>query len=58
MPIADIIRLNQTTMTTQQIADLAWYDDRARRAAEKCGQIALARTHDIECSKLCALIKD
>lgn len=56
MPLADIIALNRTRMTNQQLADLAWYEDRARRAAEARGDAEAACGHEREAVALCALM--
>lgn len=56
MPVADMIRLGLARLSSQQIADMALEEDRARRAALARGDMAKALEHDREADSLCALL--
>lgn len=56
MPIADLLTAGTARLTSQQIADLMLVEDRARRAAVQRGDLAAARTHQIERDRLAAAL--
>lgn len=56
MPIADLLTAGTARLTSQQIADLMLVEDRARRAAVQRGDLAAARTHQIERDRLGAVL--
>jgi hypothetical protein len=56
MGVADLLRLGLSSLTSQQIADVALEEDRARREAERRGDTATAALHDEEVKRLADLL--